>query len=110
MNSLCRTLFGALCAIFLLPNLAAAQVLSSSQHVLPWVVDGRPAPPGGLYRTEIVISNPNFSFANCSLQLGGLAARFETLNGSTAGPVFTLNFSVFPAGYEVLRTTGAQPL
>ena len=99
----------AILAITLFPALAPAQAVSSTQHVLPWFVDGRIGAGGG-YRTELVISNPNFVYASCSLQLGGLAARFEGLNGPLGGPTATLNFPVFPAGYEILRTLAAQTL
>jgi hypothetical protein len=93
----------------LFPTLAMAQVVSSTQHVFPWFVDGR-VDAGASYRTELVISNPNSVYANCGLQLAGLRANFEALNGPVAGPISILNFAVFPAGYEVLRTVGSQPL
>ena len=95
--------------IGLCPTLAMGQVVSSTQHVFPWFVDGQAAPEAS-YRTELVISNPNTVFANCTLQLGGLFANFEALNGPVAGPRSILNFAVFSAGYEVLRTTGGLPL
>src|SRR5262245_24312220 len=102
-------LAGILASICILPSVAAAQLVTSTQHVFPWFVDGRIGSGSG-YRTELVISNPNFVFANCSLQLGGLTARFEALNGPVPGVSATLNIGVFPAGYEVIRTLAAQPL
>jgi hypothetical protein len=95
--------------LLFLPSLASAQLVTSNQHVLPWFIDGRIAPGSG-YRTELVISNPNFVFANCSLQLGGLTARFENLAGPIPGASAILNITVFPAGYDVIRTQAAQPL
>jgi len=42
--------------------------------------------------TGLVISNPNSVYDNCGLQLNGLRANFEALNGPVAGPVSILNF------------------
>jgi len=92
----------AMIAIFTLPALASGQVLSSTQHIFPWVVDGR-VKSGATYHTEVVLSNPNSAFANCSLQLAGLSTRFQALNGPTP-TVSVLNFFIFPFGYEILRT------
>ena len=99
----------AVLAPFLFPTLAFGQVLSSTQHVFPWIVDGQ-MNSGAVYRTELVLSNPNFGFATCTLQFGGLSPRIAALNGTSSTPLTVLNFAVFPSGYEVLRTLGNQPL
>ncbi|HYR86721.1 MAG TPA: hypothetical protein VE422_21725 [Terriglobia bacterium] len=91
------------------PVAAFGQTLNSTQHVFPWFAHGRTA-SGGTYRTELILSNPNPTFANCSLHTAGFSVRLEGLNGALPFPASTVTFAIFPAGYEVIRSIGDQPL
>jgi len=93
----------------LVPTAAFGQTAVSTQHVFPWFAHGR-TPSGSTYRTELVLSNPNATFANCSLQTSGFSVRLEGLNGPLPFPAQTINFAIFPSGYEIIRSTGDQTL
>ena len=94
--------------VALVPTAAFGQV-ATTQHVFPWFAHGRAA-SGGTYRTELILSNPNPTFANCTLQTAGFSVRLEGLNGALPFPASTLNFAIFPSGYEIIRSIGDQPL
>jgi len=102
-------MFRVLLLAVLVPGAAFGQTLSSTQHVFPWFAHGRTA-SGGTYRTELILSNPNPTFASCSLQTAGFSVRLEGLNGALPFPASTVTFAIFPAGYEIIRSIGDQPL
>src|SRR6266850_8026987 len=94
--------------VALVPTAAFGQVANAT-HVFPWFAHGRAA-SGGTYRTELILSNPNPTFANCTFHTEGFSVRLEGLNGALPFPASTVNFAIFPSGYEVIRSIGDQAL